>query len=365
MTAILLSHGREATAQAVSRDVFGTLPDGRAVERFRLTNARGTSAALIEYGASITSIRLKDRGRSIEVVVGPNDLTAFTKRRFGQIVGRYAGRLRGEVLIEGFRYPLATNAAGVTVHGGDPGLDRELWRGTPFFNAKGSGVTFKLVSPSGKQGFPGILSLEAQYFLARNSDTLTLDIRGSADRPTIASLTNHVFFNLAGVGTVACHVLEADASRYVQIDHRKLPTGALQPVRDTRFDFTMPRLLAPLLRTGGLDDMIVLEPGGAVHLHDRRSGRTLRMTTNQPGVQVFTGNGFDGSILDGRGRPIMRHAGVAVEAMGLPDSPWFPHFPSTAVSPFRPLHWRTEWAFSTARRQRGSCSDQTPHPSKM
>ena len=94
--------------------------------------------------------------------------------------------------------------------------------------------------------------------------------------------------------------------------------------------------------------MIVLQSGGRVRLRDPASGRTMTMTTNQPGVQLFTGNGFDGSMLDQRGRPIVRHAGIALEAMGFPDSPWFRHFPSTAVSPARPLHWHTSWAFSNA-----------------
>jgi aldose 1-epimerase len=338
-----------AGTQRGNGEIFGQLADGRAVERFRLVNARGMQVELIPYGAAIASIRLaRPSGPPVEVVVGPGDLATFTKRRFGQIVGRYAGRLRGEIVIDGVRYPLATNASGVTVHGGDPGYDRALWRGTPFSNAGGSGVTFELTSPDGEQGFPGKLTLTARYFLARTSNTLTLDIRGLSDRPSVANLTNHVFFNLAGEGTIGCHTLSAAARRYVAIDARKLPTGALPGVLGTRFDFTRSRSLAPLLQSGGLDDMIVLQPGGRVRLRDPASGRTMTMITNQPGVQLFTGNGFDGSMLDQRGRPIVRHAGIALEAMGFPDSPWFTHFPSTAVTPARPLHWHTSWAFSNA-----------------
>lgn len=341
-----------------ARDVFGTLPDGRVVERFRLVNARGMQVELIGYGAAIASIRLARRGGSpVEVVVGPGELAPFTKRRFGQIVGRYAGRLRGEVTVDGVRHALATNAAGVTVHGGDPGLDRELWQGTPFSNKRGSGVVFRLVSPDGQQGFPGTLTLTARYFLAHRSDTLTLDIQGTADRPTVANLTNHVFFNLAGEGTIACHTVAADAPRYVAIDARKLPTGALPTVGGTRFDFTRPRLLGPLLRSGGLDDMIALTTGGKVRLRDASSGRVMTMATNQPGVQLFTGNGFDGSLMDMRGRPIVRHAGVAVEAMGFPDSPSLPQFPSTSVSPGRPLRWHTSWSFSASPAEPGACPE--------
>lgn len=345
-----------AGTQRTSQDAFGQLPDGRTVERFRLANARGMRVDLISYGAAIASIKLpRPSGPPMEVVVGPRDLTAFTKRRFGQIVGRYAGRLRGELVIDRVRHRLAANASGVTVHGGDPGYDRALWRGTAFSNAQGSGVTFELVSPDGEQGFPGRLTLTARYFLARSSNTLTLDIRGASDRPTVANLTNHVFFNLAGEGTIGCHSLRAAAPSYVAIDARKLPTGALPGVHGTRFDFTRTRMLAPLLQDGGLDDMIVLKPGGAVRLSDPASGRTMTMTTNQPGVQLFTGNGFDGTLLDQRDRPIVRHAGIAIEAMGFPDSPWFPQFPSTAVTPGRPLHWHTRWAFSNTSPAPGNC----------
>lgn len=341
------------------RERFGLLPDGRAVERFRLENARGTQVDLLTYGAAIASIRLaRQDGPPVEVVVGPSQLEPFTKRRFGQIVGRYAGRLRGELLIDGERHRLATNAAGVTVHGGDPGLDRELWQGTPFTDEAGSGVTFELLSPDGQQGFPGTLRLRARYHLDRLTDTLTLDIQGTTDRNTVANLTNHVFFNLAGEGTIACHTLQADASRYVEIDKRKLPTGTLRAVRGTRFDFTRAQPLAPILSQGGLDDMIVLDPLGNTQLRDPASGRAVTISTNQPGIQVFTGNGFDGSLPDQQGRPILRHAGIALEPMGLPDSPWISSFPSTSVTPERPLHWQTRWSFSKTPPKPGSCADK-------
>jgi aldose 1-epimerase len=339
-----------------TREHFGTLPDGRSVEQFRLENSRGTQVELLTYGAAIASIRLaRQDGPPVEVVVGPAQLEPFTKRRFGQIVGRYAGRLRGDLLITGKRYRLATNAAGVTVHGGDPGLDRELWQATPFADESGSGVTFELVSPDGQQGFPATLTLRARYHLDRASDTLTLDIHGTADRATVVNLTNHVFFNLAGEGTIACHTLQADASRYVEIDKRKLPTGLLPSVHGTRFDFTRARPLGTVLPQG-LDDMIVLNRDGNVHLTDLEGGRAVTISTNQPGVQLFTGNGFDGTLPDQRGRPILRHAGIALEPMGLPDSPWISHFPSTSVTPERPLHWKTRWSFSSTQPKPGSCA---------
>jgi galactose mutarotase-like enzyme len=332
---------------SVAREIFGELPDGRPAERFRLTNARGTIVELISYGAAIARIALPRPGDApVDVVVGPADLAGFvgSRRRFA-IVGRYAGRLRGSVTIDGKNYPLKTNLQGVTVHGGDPGFDRALWSGIPFETPAGVGVVFTHVSPDGDQGFPGTLKVTARYTLERNADALVLDMEAVTDRPTVANLTNHAYFNLAGEGTVACHRLTVDADRYVAINARKLPTGALPPVEGSRLNFTRGRLIAETLQSGGLDDMLVMRPGGSARLSDEASGRSLTITTDQPGLQVFTGNGFDGSDRDRGGRPIVRHGGIALEPEHFPDSPWIAHFPSTAVTPAKPLRWHTRWAF--------------------
>jgi galactose mutarotase-like enzyme len=341
-----------------SRDSFGTLPDGRSVERFRLVNARGTTVELISYGAAIARIALKgEKGAAVDVVVGPDNLAGFvnSRRRFGAIVGRYAGRLRGSVRIDGKTYPLAVNPQGVTLHGGDPGFDRALWFGTPFETPAGVGVAFTHVSPHGDQGFPGRLMVTARYTLERNADALTLDIEAVADRPTVANLTNHVYFNLAGEGTVACHALDVEADSYVAVDARNLPTGTLMPVKGSRLDFTSSRLLGETFPNGGLNDMLVLRRAGAARLSDRASGRFLTLTTDQPGLQVFTGNSFDGTDRDQRGVPILRHAGVAIEPGHFPDSPWFAHFPSTEISPSRPLRWHARWSFDKSTSKPPGC----------
>jgi aldose 1-epimerase len=293
----------------------------------------------------------------VDVVVGPGDLSGFVKsrRRFGAIVGRYAGRLRGSVKIDGKTYPLAVNPQRVTLHGGDPGFDRALWSGTAFETPAGVGVIFTHVSPDGDQGFPGTLKVTARYMLERNADALTLDIEAVADRPTVANLTNHVYFNLAGAGTVACHRLAVEADSYVAVDARNLPTGALTAVRGSRLDFTSERFLGEAFASGGLNDMLVLRRGGAARLSDQTSGRSLTLTTNQPGLQIFTGNSFDGAHLDRRRAPIVRHAGVAIEPGHFPDSPWFAQFPSTEVSPSRPLRWHARWSFDQAAPKPEGC----------
>ncbi|WP_343518843.1 aldose epimerase family protein [Sphingomonas sp.] len=346
--ALLALPGAAESQRGARSEAFGTRPDGRAIQRHILVNRNGMTVELMDHGAAIVRVALPDgRGALVDVVPAPGDLAGLlaSNRRFGAIVGRYAGRLRGEVTIDGKRYPLATNASGVTLHGGDPGFDRAVWTARAFTTREVTGVVFTHVSPDGDQGFPGRLTVEARYALARDSDTLTLDITATSDRPTVANLTNHVYFNLAGQGSVACHVLRVDADRGVELDSRKLPTGRLLPVRGTASDFARDRPLAPVVKAGGIDAMLVLSGKRTTRLTDPGSGRTLAVTTNQPGLQVFTGNAFDGTDRDHVGRPIMRYAAIALEPGHYADSPAIPAFPSTRIVPGKPLRWHASWRF--------------------
>ncbi len=350
-------HAGRARAARVETETFGRLPDGRPVSRHRLTNKRGMVVELTDYGAAIASIGIRDRhGGLVETVVSPRELQGFvsSKRRFGAIVGRYAGRLRGAALVDGVRHELSTNASGVTLHGGDPGFDRALWRARPFETPDSVGVVFTHISPDGDQGFPGELRVAARYVLARNANALTLNIEANSSRPTVANLTNHVYFNLAGGGSIACHRLQVDADRRVELDDRKLPTGRLIPTGGAASDFRAARSLGAAIQSSGaaagIDEMLVLQPAGKAVLSDPASGRSLTISTNQPGLQVFTGNAFDGSDRDRLGRAVEKHGGVALEPGHFPDSPWIAQFPPTRVAPGRPLRWHTRWAFGSGPR---------------
>ncbi len=300
-------------------------------------------------GAAIVRIALAEAdGRLTEMVVGPPALAGLiaSARRYGAIVGRYAGRLRGSVEIAGQRHDLAVNASGVTLHGGDPGFDRALWSARPFETADTIGVAFTHVSRDGDQGFPGTLSVTARYTLARHADALTLDITATADRPTIANMTNHVYFDLSGGRGLGCQTLTVDAPRRVAIDARKLPTGTLPAVAGTPLDFTRGRALAGVIADGGVDEMLVLGRSRTARLTDRPTGRVLTLTTDQPGLQVFTGNGFDGTDRDRAGRPIVRHAGIALEPGNFSDAPNVRGFPDARVAPGRSYRWRATWHFT-------------------
>lgn len=310
--------------------------------RYTLRNDAGMVVELVERGAAISRVSLPSRPGLVDVAVGagdPHDFAVNT-RRFGAIVGRYAGRLRGSVTIDGTNYPLAVNASGVTLHGGDPGFDRARWRGRRFRTRDASGVVFTHVSPSGAQGMPGTLTVTARYTLARRTNTLSLEVTATTDRPTVVNLTNHVYWNLSGGETIGCHTLHVDADRVVVLNDRKLPTGALAPVSGTRD-------LDQVMDEGGADQMLVLNEKRSAELTHRASGRRLTLTTDQPGLQLFTGNSFDGGDLDHAGRPIRRFGAVALEPGNLPDAPNVASFPSATVRPGQTYRWRTSWNFSS------------------
>jgi len=336
-----------AAAQSSGRvrvTIAGHAPDGSLVHLYRIVNDRGLVLTLLDYGATMASIEAPDRrGRRADILVHPGtpaEMIAGSKRN-GRTVGRYAGRLRGGFTLDGQAFPLKTGPSGVTLHGGDPGLDRALWHGTPFSSATEDGVVFSLASPDGAQGFPGRLRLRARYAVGRATNRITIRYEATTDRATVINLTNHAYFNLAGSGTIDCQWLSVAAARYVATDSRKLPTGALLQTAGTPLDFRAAARLAarigstdPLIASnGGLDHMLLLDRGGGARLFDPGSGRTLDLTTDQPGLQVYSGNGFDGSEQGSDGRPIVAHAGLALEAGRLPDSPNIPAFPSALLRP--------------------------------
>lgn len=345
-----------ALASQPDQSLWGRLDDGRVVHLYHLSNARGMTVELTDLGAAIVAIRLQRKGGARDMVVGPQDFAGFaaSRRRFGAIVGRYAGRLGRSVPIGGRTFQLNARPDGVTLHGGDPGFDRMLWTGRPFAGPQGRGVEFTLVSPAGMQNLPGTLTVKARYVLAPRQDRLSLTITAWTDRPTIANLTNHVYFNLSDDPTIAGHCLAMDARREVEIDDRKLPTGRLRNIIGSAHDFRRPSPLAPIVAAGGMDDMFVLERN-RVRLSDPKSGETLTITTSEPGVQVYTGNGFDGTDRDRRGCPIAAHAGIALETQHFPDSPNQKSFPSTLVTTASPMKSWTAWTFENKANNYRQC----------
>ena len=350
-----------ASAEAIAKP-WGTTPDGAAVELFTLSDS-ALRVELTNFGARIVSLQVPDRhGKRADVVLGYNNFDQYGSHPqgyFGAVVGRYGNRLaRGTFSLGGETYHVPLNNKGNALHGGTDGFDRKVWKARI---SGPSGVEFTLVSPDGDMGFPGTLTVHVRYTLEGGS--LHIDYSARTTKPTVINLTNHTYYNLAGEGSgdVLGQELKLNASRFTPVDETLIPTGALLPVQGTAFDF---RQLTPigarigaadeqLKRAGGYDHNFVLDgkPGEmhpAAFAVDPVSGRTLTITTTEPGVQFYSGNFLAGTVKGYTGQLYEKHGGFALETQHFPDSPNHPDFPSTTLLPGHEWHSSTVLRFGVA-----------------
>ncbi|MCJ2056863.1 galactose mutarotase [Methylobacterium sp. J-048] len=343
-----------ARAAEPVRTLFGTLPDGRAVEEVTLTNGKGITARVIAWGALLRSLEVPDRaGKPADIVLGYGDLAGYLAKPnyFGASVGRYANRIRGgRFTLDGRTYTLATNDGPNTLHGGNAGFDKRLWTITEVKGGATPSVTLRYVSPDGEEGFPGTLTVTATYTLDA-TDTLTISYQATTDKPTIVNLTNHSFFNLAGEGSgrsVLDQILTIPAERYTPVDATQIPTGAHVPVAGTPFDFRTPTVIGSRIRDGrdiqivrgrGYDhnwvvtDAPTVEPHLVAKVEDPHSGRVLEVASNQPGVQFYTGNFIDATVVGKSGLVYRQSDALAIEPELFPDTPNQPAFGSARLDP--------------------------------
>ena len=329
----------------VTRAPYGRMPDGKSVEAFTLTNAKGMEVRAITYGGIITSIRVPDRSGAVgDVVLGFDALESYLKGHpfFGPIVGRYGNRIaRGQFTLDGHTYKLATNNGPNHLHGGIVGFDKAVWSAQPL--SAGIGVVFTHTSPDGDEGYPGTLKVRVTYTLTERNE-LMVDYRASTDKATPVNLTQHSYFNLAGSGDILSHELAVQADRYTPVDSTLIPTGELASVEGTPFDFRKPMAIGARieqpheqLKFGqGYDHNFVLNGSGmrpVVRVTDPKSGRTLDVATTEPGLQFYTANYLDGTLKGKGGQVYNRRAGFCLETQHYPDSPNKPKFPSTIVKP--------------------------------
>jgi len=357
-------------ASTVQRAPFGTLPDGTAIEAVTLTGSNGVSARIITYGATLQALYAPDRtGKIADVTLGYDDLASMVAKPnyWGQTIGRYANRIAGgRFVLDGKPYQVAPNDKANALHGGPRGFDKAVWRIAAVDHGPIAGVTLTMTSPDGDQGFPGKLDVTVTYTLD-DAGVLTIDFAATADRPTIVNLTNHALFDLAGEGSPAGamqHRLTISARRYTPVDATLIPTGALTPVAGTVFDFTRGRLLSGGVRDGrdaqivigrGYDHNMVLDkgrtetPGLAARLEDPGSGRVLEVMSTEPGLQVYSGNFLDGTLIGKRGHVYRMGDGIALEPQAFPDTPNRPAFGSARIAPDKPYHHRMIYRLSVAR----------------
>ncbi len=330
-------------AMKVQKQSFGQLADGTAIDLFTLTNSRGLKASLMTYGAILVSLEVPDRdGKPGDIVLGYDSLDGYVKNNpyFGSVVGRYGNRIaKGRFTLDGVTYELATNNGENHLHGGIKGYDKIVWEAEPVEGGEEVGVEFRHLSPDGEEGYPGNLNIAVTYLLT-NRDELKIAYEATTDKPTPVNLTHHSYFNLAGEGDILGHELMIQADGYTPVDAGLIPTGEIRPVTDTPFDFTTPHTIGERIAQveGGYDHNFVLRSGGgyldlAVRVFEPGSGRIMEISTTEPGLQFYSGNFLDGTIIGKGGRRYEKHAGFCLETQHFPDSPNKPQFPSTILRP--------------------------------
>ena len=354
-----------AKATPVKREAFGKMPDGTPVERFTLTNAKGLELKAMSYGGIITSLRVPDRdGKLDDIVLGFDSLEGYLKDHpfFGAIIGRYGNRIaKGQFTLDGKTYKLAVNNDVNHLHGGNKGFDKVLWTVEPV--AGSNAISFSRTSPDGEEGYPGNLRVRVTYTLTDNNE-LTVEYRATTDKATPVNLTQHSYFNLAGhaSGDILGHELMLNADRYTPVDDTLIPTGELAPVAGTPFDFRKPTAIGarinndhPQLKAGkGYDHNWVLTRKGAglqraARVVEPKTGRTLEISTTEPGIQFYAGNFLDGTIT-GKGGAVYRHrTGFCLETQHYPDSPNQAKFPSTTLRPGAEYRTRTVFTFGVTK----------------
>jgi aldose 1-epimerase len=345
---------------SVEKKDFGKADDGTAVDLYVLTNAAGMKARIITYGGILTELYAPDRaGKMEDVVLGFSDLKSYLGGHpfFGTITGRVANRIaKGRFTLDGKEYKLAVNNGPNTLHGGLKGFDKKVWKGEAIQGKDGVGVKLSYVSRDGEEGFPGTLTTTVTYTLTERNE-LKIDYHATTDKPTLVNLTNHSYFNLAGPGSgdVLAHELTLMADKYTPTDDTLIPTGELKPVKDTPLDFTTPRTIGSridqLKATGGYDHNYVLNSGGrslalGARAYEPTSGRVMEMLTTEPGVQLYTANGLDGSQKGKEGVAYKKHQGFCLEAEHFPDSIHHANFPSIILRPGQTFAQTTVYRFS-------------------
>jgi aldose 1-epimerase len=352
-------------AAGVARAPFGTMPDGKPVEQFTLTNSNGIELKAIGYGGIITSLRVPDRaGKLDDVVLGFDRLENYLQDHpfFGAIIGRYGNRIaKAQFTLAGQTYKLAANNGPNHLHGGVEGFDKVMWDVAPVSGS--NALAFTRTSADGEEGYPGNLRVRVTYTLTDKNE-LVVEYTATTDKPTPVNLTQHSYFNLAGQasGDILGHQLMLNADRYTPVDGTLIPTGELAPVAGTPFDFRKPTAIGaringshPQLKAGGgYDHNWVLNRQGsglqlAARVVEPKTGRTLDIATTEPGIQFYSGNFLDGK-LTGKAGAVYRHrTGFCLETQHFPDSPNQPTFPSTILKPGEEYRTRTVFTFGVSK----------------
>ena len=362
--------GAAMTTDAATRIVrkpFGRTPAGESVELFTFTREGAPTVAVTNLGGHIVEILAPDRaGRVADVTLGYRDFAGYLgdKDDFGSLVGRYANRIaKGRFTLDRKTYTLAVNNGPNSLHGGPTGFQKRVWAPKVVSGPDGDALELTYVSKDGEEGYPGTLTAKVVYSL-RKDGGLAIDYTATTDAPTVVNLTNHAYFNLAGEGegTILGHEMQIEADHFTPVDATLIPTGKLQRVEGTPFDFRKPVAIGSridaadeqLKAGGGYDHNFVLrgkmgELRLAARVREPKSGRVLEVLTTEPGIQFYSGNFLDGTVVGKSGKPYVRRGAFCLEAQHFPDSPNQPSFPPVVLRPGQTYRQTTVYRCTVAR----------------
>ncbi|MEV6999588.1 aldose epimerase family protein [Streptomyces sp. NPDC093982] len=364
ITAATVGSAHATGGRTPVKALFGKLADGTKVYSWSLANG-GTRMKVLSYGGVVQSLEIPDRrGRLANVSLGFDNIEDYVAKSpyFGALIGRYGNRIgKGRFTLDGKAYQVNVNDGENSLHGGAQGFDKRVWDVEPFTKGSDVGLHLYYTSVDGEMGYPGTLKVKVTYTLTKHGDW-RIDYAATTDKATVVNLTSHVYWNLAGEGsgTIENHQLKIDASRYTPVDSGLIPTGQLAPVAGTPFDFRRTKAIGEDLREAhqqllygkGIDHNWVLDKGISPRpewiatLKDPSSGRTLRMATTEPGLQFYSGNFLDGTLVGTSGRTYRQGDALCLETQHFPDSPNKPSFPSTVLRPGQTYRSTTVHSFS-------------------
>ncbi len=348
-----------------NKKLYGKLQNGNEVYLYTLRNKLGSEVKIIEYGATIVSLKVPDRNGKIgDVVLGYDMLEDYINGNcyFGAVVGRYANRIgKGKFSLDGREYQLAINDGENHLHGGINGFNKVMWKGVQIESHGGEAIKFTYISQDTEEGYPGELMIEVIYSLTNNNE-LKIDYSAITDKPTIANLTHHSYFNLTGSfqNTILEHEIMIDADSFTPVDKNLITTGELTIVENTPMDFRTPTKIGKRISDNyeqlffgkGYDHNWVLNNYDSnvnkiANIFDPVSGRVMELLTDQPGLQFYSGNFLDGTSVGKNGEKYNYRTGLCLETQFYPDSPNKLGFPSARLNPGETYKQTTIYKFST------------------
>jgi len=351
VSALLLFTGACTPQGTIVTQNYGTLADGRTARLYTLTNAHGLTATLTDFGATLVSLKTPDRnGRLADITLGYDTLAGWVNdgSYMGTTVGRYGNRIaKGQFTLDGTTYTLATNNGPNHLHGGIVGFNKKVWSALPIQGKDSTGIVFNYVSADGEEGYPGQLDCSVTYSMT-NNDELRIEFQATTSKPTVVNLVHHTYWNLTGDPSrnILDHKLILNAEGYAPTDETGIPNAGIQPVAGTPMDFRSATAIGDRIN----NDFIALKNGrgydhswavdgepGTLRLaavaYDPASGRVMHVETDQPAVQLYTGNYMNGSSIGKGGVPHQQRTGFCLETQAFPDSPNQPGLSNAVLRP--------------------------------